>query len=127
MHGHVSALSWSNRSDETLKHDISPYCANALSTIKQLKLVEFNYKSDYTGQRQLGVLAQQISQVEPQAVEKDSQSSYLKVNLNRLMYLTIKACQELESRVGQSESRYGGIGMSWLMLNHASAHNKASA
>ncbi len=34
------------------------------------------------------------------------------------MYLTIKACQELDSRVGQSESRYGGIGMSWLMLNH---------
>ena len=120
VHGHVSALSWSNWSDETLKHDISPYCANALSTIKQLKLVEFNYNSDSTGQRQLGVLAQQISQVEPQAVEKDSQSGYLKVNLNRLMYLTIKACQELDSRVGQLESRYGGIAMSWLMLNQYS-------
>ena len=120
VHGNVSAASWSTWSDKTLKHDISPYCANALSTIKQLKLVEFNYKSDPTGQRQLGVLAQQISQVEPQAVEKDSQSGYLKVNLNRLMYLTMKACQELESRVEQLESRYGGIAMSWLMVNQYS-------
>jgi hypothetical protein len=120
VHGNVSASTWSTWSDETLKHDISPYCANALSTVKQLKLVEFNYNSDSTGQRQLGVLAQQISQVEPQAVEKDSQSGYLKVNLNRLVYLTIKACQELDSRVGQLESRYGGIAMSWLMLNQYS-------
>jgi hypothetical protein len=65
------------RSDERLKEDIEP-----VGTLKGHKLYEYTMKD--TGEKQIGVMAQEVRKKRPDAVKKDADSGYLKVNYGAL-------------------------------------------
>jgi hypothetical protein len=65
------------RSDERLKEDIEP-----VGTLKGHKLYEYTMKD--TGEKQIGVMAQEVRKKRPDAVKKDPESGYLKVNYGAL-------------------------------------------
>jgi hypothetical protein len=64
-------------SDERLKEDIEP-----VGTLKGHKLYEYTMKD--TGERQIGVMAQEVRKKKPGAVRKDPDSGYLQVNYGKL-------------------------------------------
>jgi len=65
------------RSDERLKEDIEP-----VGTLKGHKLYEYTMKD--SGEKQIGVMAQEVRKKRPDAVKKDPESGYLKVNYGAL-------------------------------------------
>jgi hypothetical protein len=72
-----SALSLFRFSDERLKEDIEP-----VGTLKGHKLYEYTMKD--SGEKQIGVMAQEVRKKRPDAVKKDPESGYLKVNYGAL-------------------------------------------
>ena len=64
-------------SDERLKEDIEP-----VGTLKGHKLYEYTMKD--TGEKQIGVMAQEVRKKRPDVVKKDPESGYLKVNYGAL-------------------------------------------
>ena len=72
-----SALSLFRFSDERLKEDIEP-----VGTLKGHKLYEYTMKD--SGEKQIGVMAQEVREKRPDAVKKDPESGYLKVNYGAL-------------------------------------------
>jgi hypothetical protein len=64
-------------SDERLKEDIEP-----VGTLKGHKLYEYSMKG--TGEKQIGVMAQDVKKKRPDAVKKDPESGYLKVDYGAL-------------------------------------------
>jgi len=64
-------------SDERLKEDIEP-----VGTLKGHKLYEYTMKD--TGERQIGVMAQEVRKKRPDTVKKDPESGYLTVNYGAL-------------------------------------------
>jgi hypothetical protein len=72
-----SALSLFRFSDERLKEDIEP-----VGTLKGHKLYEYTMKD--SGEKQIGVMAQEVKKKRPDAVKKDPESGYLKVNYGAL-------------------------------------------
>jgi len=72
-----SALGMFRFSDERLKEDIEP-----VGTLKGHKLYEYTMSD--SGEKQIGVMAQEVKKKRPDAVKKDPESGYLKVNYGAL-------------------------------------------
>ena len=72
-----SALGMFRFSDERLKEDIKP-----VGNLKGHKLYEYTMKP--TGEKEIGVLAQEARKKRPDAVKKDAESGYLKVDYGAL-------------------------------------------
>jgi len=73
-----AALPWATMfSDERLKEDIEP-----VGTLKGHKLYEYTMKD--SGEKQIGVMAQEVRKKRPDAVKKDPESGYLKVDYGAL-------------------------------------------
>jgi hypothetical protein len=72
-----AALGMFRFSDERLKEDIEP-----VGTLKGHKLYEYTMKD--SGEKQIGVMAQEVRKKRPDAVKKDPESGYLKVNYGAL-------------------------------------------
>ena len=100
----IGATSWSTYSDAKLKNVTGTY-ENALSDIAQIKPVKFTWKSDPEGKPQVGVLAQSVLPVVPEAVDlaegkasgKKIGDSYYTVRYTELIPLMIAAIQELKA------------------------------
>jgi hypothetical protein len=73
----VAAAYAGRPSDERLKEDIEP-----VGTLKGHKLYEYTMKD--TGERQIGVMAQEVRKKRPDTVKKDPESGYLTVNYGAL-------------------------------------------
>lgn len=88
-------------SDRKLKTDISPI-DDALSKVNSLSGVYYHWKDvpDVKGikhdeHRHVGLIAQEVQEVLPEVVERDSNSTYLKVDYNAVVPLLIEAINEL--------------------------------
>jgi hypothetical protein len=97
------ATSWGAFSDSRLKNITGTY-TSALSDILQIKPVKFTWKSDTENKPQVGVLAQSVQSVVPEAVEfseiRDGDGTeYLTVRYNELIPLMIASIQELKTIV----------------------------
>jgi Chaperone of endosialidase len=88
----VSATAFNTVSDERLKANIQPL-TGALSTVCQLQGVHYTMG----GQAQIGLLAQQVQSVVPEAVSA-SGDGYLAVDYSRLVPLLIEAIKEIALR-----------------------------
>lgn len=90
-------------SDLRFKENISPI-NNSVEKIKSLEAIKYNYKKEFqeqngfSGTAQLGLIAQELSAVFPEAVAKDS-NGYLRVNYQALVPVLIESIQSLNSRV----------------------------
>jgi hypothetical protein len=95
------ATSWGTFSDERLKNVTGTY-TNALSDIAQIQPVKFTWKSDTENKPQVGVIAQSVQVVVPEAIdsataEMDGNTEYLQVRYTELIPLMIASIQELKA------------------------------
>jgi hypothetical protein len=90
-------------SDERLKNDIHPI-KDPLEKVMSLSGNTFtwNEKSKYNGTEDVGLIAQEVEAVLPEAVtEKDN--GYLGVRYERVIPLLVEAVKELSGRVNEIE------------------------
>jgi len=107
--------SWSAYSDSRLKNVTGTY-ANPLSDIAQLQPVKFTWKSDTTNKPCVGVIAQSVQTVVPEAVDQfklanadelNDQTEYLSVRYTELIPLMIASIQALTAKVTALEAKVG--------------------
>jgi len=92
-----SAGIWTTVSDARLKHDVSPLSpAEQLDRVLKLRPVAFTWNS--TGQRDIGLIAQEVRQVVPELVVGDERTELLTVNYSQLSVAAVAAIQEMEQR-----------------------------
>ena len=102
----TGATSWSAVSDERLK-DITGTYDNALEDIKQIKPVKFTWKQ-HPEQSQVGVLAQSVINVVPEAVSNityTDDNEYLGVRYTELIPIMIAGLQEATKRIEALETQ----------------------
>ena len=90
-----------SNSDERLKENISTI-ENPLSKVSNIDGVYFNWKEG--GDRQVGVIAQQVEKVLPEVVSKDK-NSYLSVDYSKIVPLLIEAINEQNDNIKYLEDR----------------------
>ena len=95
--GNVTAFS-----DERLKENVQTI-KGALDKVAQMRGVTYNYKSELNdGQRGTGVIAQEMPQVMPEAVEE---GEYLSVAYGNLVGVLIEAVKELKAELDQCKCK----------------------
>lgn len=96
-------------SDERLKTNVKPTKINALDTLNNIELVEFNWKKDGKFEK-IGAIAQQVQSVEKDLVvhdmdDKQTYNDYLRINYYDTIPYLIKAIQELSTENQQLKSQ----------------------
>lgn len=96
--GVVTAPNFVSSSDVRLKSDVETI-ANALALVSTLRGVRFTMD----GNRQVGVIAQEVEVVLPEVVQADAQTGQLSVAYGNITGLLIEAVKELSARVAELE------------------------
>ena len=110
------ATSWSAQSDARLK-DVTGKYTNALADIAQIEPVKFTWKNDETKKPCVGVLAQSVIGVVPEAVDafvlpkSEDTTEYLNVRYTELIPLLIASIQELNAKVTALEEQVINLGV----------------
>jgi hypothetical protein len=100
--GIVYAVDFSASSDARLKKDIEPIVF-ALQSVNSMSGVRYRWIDESLGKnKQIGVLAQEIEQVIPEAVTIGA-TGYKSVSYDRIIPMLIEAVKELKTRVEQLE------------------------
>jgi len=99
------ATSWSSLSDSTLKNVTGKYIT-ALKDISAIEPVKFTWKLDKENKPQVGVLAQSVQPVVPEAVDAD-EDGLLSVRYTELIPLMIASIQELKAEVDSLKQQLG--------------------
>jgi len=96
----ASATSWTGQSDIRLK-DIDSEIENALDKVNQLRGVRFTWKSDETKKMQVGLIAQEVKEVLPEAVDFDETNEDYKmgVQYTDIIPLLVNAIKELNEKL----------------------------
>jgi hypothetical protein len=99
------ATSWSAISDMRLKTVTGTY-TNALQDIAKIQAIKFTWKHDQSGTPQVGVSAQSVQLVVPEAVSTsrniatpDDETEYLSVRYTELIPLMIASIQEQQAMI----------------------------
>ena len=98
-----NATAWASNSDLRLKNVTGNY-ENALVDIAQIEPVKFTWKADKENQPQVGVIAQSVENIVPEAISKTKSiegddTEYLQVRYTELIPLMIASIQELNAKV----------------------------
>ena len=101
-------------SDKSLKHNIIPLDVSGLAKLDKVELASFQWKHDPSGQSIIGVVAQELQKVLPEAVEMDKATSLLSVKLDTLVMYTLKGVQEAHALLKQLNEKQP-LGMTLLM------------
>nr|DAI37553.1 MAG TPA: tail protein [Caudoviricetes sp.] len=96
-------------SDIRLKTNIKPTKINALDTLNNVEMVEFNWKKDGKFEK-IGAIAQQVQSVDKDLVvhdmdDKQTYNDYLRINYYDTIPYLIKAIQELSTENQQLKSQ----------------------
>ncbi len=84
------------QSDKKLKN-IEDESTEGLEKITKLKIYNYTFKKDDTKSRHVGVIAQDLQKVFPDAVKKDN-DGYLQIRLEDMFYAMINSIKELDKR-----------------------------
>ncbi|AEV73126.1 hypothetical protein MycrhN_2540 [Mycolicibacterium rhodesiae NBB3] len=90
----------------------SPPVPTALERLRAIRGVSFAWRegvSAGTRERELGVIAQEVESVFPEAVVTDPQSGYKLVDYAGLVAVLIEAVKELDRRVERLEAERGPV------------------
>ena len=107
LHGEVHETS-----DQRIKCNIMPAKVTALDVINKLEVRQYNLKELPEGRQRLGVIAQQVRELHPNAVRVDPASGLLQVRTSELNFLHMKATQELDSKID------GVLGLLLIIMQH---------
>ena len=94
-------------SDRRLKNVGEKYTAG-LEELKKLDFYHFTFKADKDNTPFVGVIAQDLQKVFPDAVTKD-ESGYLRIRIEDMFYAVINAVKELDTKVSQLVADVTGI------------------
>ena len=111
---YVSAgnTSWTNSSDERLKN-ITGLITNGLESVNTLRAAKYTWKDDATNKPKVGLIAQDVQKVLPEAVEtfnkynSEDTTEYLGVTYTEVIPLLVAAIQELSAKVTALEAKVG--------------------
>ena len=100
---------WASASDSRLKNVTGTYLT-ALSDIAQIDVVKFTWKSDEKARPCVGVIAQSVQGVVPEAVDEftENDEQYLSVRYTELIPLIIASIKELKAEVDSLKSQLNG-------------------
>ena len=84
-------------SDRRLKN-VGEKFTGGLSELNKLELFNFTYKSDKNKTQHVGVMAQDLQKVFPNAVTKDSEG-YFQIRFEDMFYAVINAVKELDRKI----------------------------
>jgi len=108
----AGATSWTAASDERLT-DVTGTYDNALEDIKKIKPVKFTWKQHPEQGPQVGVIAQSVQDVVPEAVGSvhyvTDANDYLGVRYTELIPIMIAAIQEGTKRIEALEAQVGQL------------------
>jgi hypothetical protein len=95
--------SWAAQSDIRLKNVIGKY-DNPLIDVLQIEPIKFTWKNDETNKHHVGLSAQSVEKVIPEAVDKH-EDGYLSVRYTEILPLVIASIQELAAKVAELEAK----------------------
>jgi len=93
-------------SDRRLKENIKESPVNALDKIQALNMVSFDFIESQKYE-EVGLIAQEVQEVVPHAVETDEVTSYLSINYSKFVPYLLKAVQELDQKIKEMENIHG--------------------
>lgn len=97
----TNATSWTSASDERLK-DINSHITNAVDSVMSLRAVKYNWKSDKTKQPQVGLIAQDVQAVLPEAVSiEPDEMGTLGVKYTEVIPLLVAAIKEQQKQINE--------------------------
>ena len=100
-------------SDEEMKENIERI-DDALSTLRDLRPVTFNYKEEYSAdfnRMHHGFIAQEYEKVLPDATYHDPTVDKLCIDTGDLIGLLVRAVQQLETKVTRLEAANALVGV----------------
>jgi hypothetical protein len=100
--GNMTAQNFFSVSDQRYKKNISTI-TNAGSMLKQIRGVRFDWRKD--GSPDIGVIAQEVFEVIPEAIVSSMNGSMLTVAYNKIIPLLIETIKDLENRVETLEAK----------------------
>ena len=104
----AGSSSWTAASDERLK-DVTGTYTNALEDLKQIKPIKFTWKQHPEDGPQVGVIAQSVQDVVPEAISNitypTDQQEYLGVRYTELIPIMIAGIQELTANLQAATDR----------------------
>ena len=102
------SCSWlPNTSDRRLKY-VGKENTAGLEKIRQLKIFNFTYKKDPTKDPHVGVIAQDLQKVFPNAVKKGA-DGFLTIRMEDMFYAVINAIKELDAKYQAQEKRIDAL------------------
>lgn len=93
-------------SDRRLKENVKESPVNALDKIQALNMVSFDFIESQKHE-EVGLIAQEVQEVVPYAVETDEVTSYLSINYSKFVPYLLKAVQELDQKIKEMENTHG--------------------
>ena len=90
-------------SDRRLKY-VGKESASGLNKIRQLKVFNYTFKKDTTKTPHVGVIAQDLQKVFPNAVKKGA-DGFLTIRMEDMFYAVINAIKELDAKYQAQEKR----------------------
>ena len=93
----TEALLSTIKSDRRLKY-VGKENTSGLDKIRQLKIFNFTYKKDTAKEPHVGVIAQDLQKVFPNAVKKGA-DGFLTIRMEDMFYAVINAIKELDAKV----------------------------
>jgi hypothetical protein len=96
-------------SDISLKENITTL-PKIIDKVKQLNIVNFYWKDKYSygSDEQIGLIAQELEEIFPSFVGLDHSTNKKNISTDPLLFISIKAIQELCDRIEVLESKLGG-------------------
>jgi hypothetical protein len=91
-------------SDVRLKDNIVTI-PNAMDKVSQLRGVYYNWKTDPNNVQQVGMIAQEVQSIVPQAVTYNENQDMYCLNYDGMIPLLIEAIKELNAEIEQAEQR----------------------
>jgi hypothetical protein len=85
-------------SDSRLKMNITNF-TGALQLVSQLQGKYFHWKNDPQGPKQIGLIAQEVEKVVPEAVFTNDIDGYKGINYNEVTAILVEAVKELQQQV----------------------------
>ena len=102
-HGEFKSFSGNVISDRRLKY-VGKESTTGLDKVRQLKVFNFTYKKDTTKTPHVGVIAQDLQKVFPNAVKK-GKDGFLTIRMEDMFYAVINAIKELDAKYQAQEKR----------------------
>ena len=103
-HGRVDST-WATvvLSDRRLKN-VGKEFTSGLDTIKKLEVFNYKFKDDKTKTPRVGVIAQDLQKIFPDAVVK-GEDGFLRIRMEDMFYAVINAVKELDTRTSAQEKK----------------------